>query len=266
MVPEIISVGCKVEIRVLQQARREENEVVKSQFFVTKVADVDHKKDIIVVTVPIVAGLPKLLEQNLRYDFIFVTEYGLYRAEGQCIGRKKEGEILLNVLALTSKTAKFQRREYYRESCSIPVDFVEISNEVANLGTITEIQKATKNDDTLPDYGTILDISGGGIRYSTPYKVRTDVYNLYLFQIGPDLEGEALVGDRDLNLGLRLVATNTHLLRKRQLVDVLKDANAEVLLNFDCCTDNSLSLHLSDFWICYSKTTSSVTHHWVKFM
>lgn len=186
MVPEIISVGCKVEIRVLQQARREENEVVKSKFFVTKVADVDHKKDIIVVTVPIVAGLPKLLEQNLRYDFIFVTEYGLYRAEGQCIGRKKEGEILLNVLALTSKTAKFQRREYYRESCSIPVDFVEISNEVANLGTITEIQKATKNDDTLPDYGTILDISGGGIRYSTPYKVRTDVYNLYLFQIGSE--------------------------------------------------------------------------------
>ena len=111
MVPEIISVGCKVEIRVLQQARREENEVVKSQFFVTKVADVDHKKDIIVVTVPIVAGLPKLLEQNLRYDFIFVTEYGLYRAEGQCIGRKKEGEILLNVLALTSKNSRAPKAE-----------------------------------------------------------------------------------------------------------------------------------------------------------
>ena len=186
MIPEIISIGCKVEIRIVQQARRANEDKSANVFYVTKVADVDRENNVLYIIAPVVSGLPKYLEANLRYDFIFVTEYGLYRAEGQCIGRKKEGEIMMNVIALTSKTAKFQRREYYRESCSIPVDFVEISDEVAKLDSIVEVQKASKEEQNLPDFGTILDISGGGIRYSTPAKVKTNVYNLYLFEIGQD--------------------------------------------------------------------------------
>ena len=36
------------------------------------------------------------------------------------------------------------------------------------------------------------------------------------------------------------------------------------LLYVDCCTDNSTCLHLSNLRICYSKTTSTMTHHWVE--
>lgn len=186
MISNIITIGCKVEIRIVQEARREAENPAAHNFYSTKVADIDRDNSVIYVTAPIEAGLPKYLQANIRYDFIFITEYGLYRAEGQCIGRKKEGEILLNAIALTTNTAKFQRREYYRESCSIPVDFVEISDEVAKFDNILDIQKASKEDATLPDFGTILDISGGGIRYSTPTKVKTNVYNLYLFEIGQE--------------------------------------------------------------------------------
>lgn len=186
MISNIITIGCKVEIRIVQEARRESSNNPGQKFMSSKVSDIDRDNSVVYITAPIEAGLPKYLESNLRYDFIFVTEYGLFRAEGQCIGRKKEGEILLNAIALTTNTAKFQRREYYRESCSIPVDFVEISEDVAKLDDILEIQKASKEDENLPDFGTILDISGGGIRYSTPTKVKTNVYNLYLFEIGRD--------------------------------------------------------------------------------
>ena len=37
-------------------------------------------------------------------------------------------------------------------------------------------------------------------------------------------------------------------------------------LNFDCCTDNSLCLHLSNLRICDCKTASTMTHHWVELM
>jgi len=186
MISNIITIGCKVEIRVLQEERREAGNPAANKFFTSKVSDIDRENSVIYITAPIDAGLPKYLEANLRYDFIFVTEFGLFRAEGQCIGRKREGEILLNAIALTTNTAKFQRREYYRESCNIPVDFVEISEEVAKFDDILDIEKATKEEEALPDFGTILDISGGGIRYSTPVKVKTNVYNLYLFEIGQE--------------------------------------------------------------------------------
>ena len=34
----------------------------------------------------------------------------------------------------------------------------------------------------------------------------------------------------------------------------------------DCSTDNSACLHLSNLWICYCKTASTVSHHWVELM
>ena len=37
-------------------------------------------------------------------------------------------------------------------------------------------------------------------------------------------------------------------------------------LYIDCCTDNSACLHLSNLWICYCKTASTVSHHWVELM
>ena len=39
-----------------------------------------------------------------------------------------------------------------------------------------------------------------------------------------------------------------------------------LFLNFDCSADNCLCLHLSDFRISYSKTTSTMSHHWVELM
>lgn len=186
MISNIITIGSRVEIRIVQESRREADNPEAHKYMSSKVADIDRDNSVIYMTAPIEGGIPRLLQQGIRYDFIFITEYGLYRAEGQCIGKKKDGEIVLNAIALTTNTAKFQRREYYRESCNIPVDFVEISEEVAKLDNILDIQEASKEDEVLPDFGTILDISGGGIRYSTPTKVKTNVYNLYLFEIGQE--------------------------------------------------------------------------------
>ena len=38
------------------------------------------------------------------------------------------------------------------------------------------------------------------------------------------------------------------------------------LLNIDCSSYNSSCLHLGNLWICYCKTASSVSHHWIKLM
>ena len=47
------------------------------------------------------------------------------------------------------------------------------------------------------------------------------------------LEGEALVSNRNANLGLGLMPANAHFLGEALFVDVLEKPDAEVLLNFD---------------------------------
>ena len=172
MISNIITIGCKVEIRIVQEARREAENPAAHNFYSTKVADIDRDNSVIYVTAPIEAGLPKYLQANIRYDFIFITEYGLYRAEGQCIGRKKEGEILLNAIALTTNTAKFQRREYYRLSCALEMSARPLEKEEK------EAMDANADIFLVPGLplkrSVVVDISGGGIRFISSFKYEPD--------------------------------------------------------------------------------------------
>lgn len=182
MIPEIISIGRKIEIRILQQMRQKDLPPDQVKVYNSKVADIDYERSIIYIYTPTNNSVPVSLDRDIRYVFIFYTDFGLYRAEGFCIGRKKEGNILLNAVALTTETAKFQRREYYRESCNIPVDFKEITENIEELSNIDMIREFLAGD-TETISGTILDISGGGIRFSSNVRLKTGVYNIYKFDI-----------------------------------------------------------------------------------
>ena len=100
----------------------------------------------IVIQAPISEGVINPLELNQRYGMSVYSEAGLFRSEVEVVKRFKEGNLYLIQLSLLSNLQKFQRRQYYRMDCILNFQYKD-------------------DDDTKWDEGTILDISGGGIRF-----------------------------------------------------------------------------------------------------
>ena len=76
------------------------------------------------------------------------------------------------------------------------------------------------------------------------------------------LEGEALVGNRNVNLGLGLMPANAHFLGEALFVDVLEKPDAEVLLDFDSGLNDFAGKGVRFFkeWVHdedYTKTTAA---------
>ena len=192
MIPEIIGIGRRVEIRILQQMRQKNLTPDKVHVYGSKIADIDYQKSIIYIYNPTSAGTPVILEREIRYVFIFYTESGLYSAEGFCIGRKMDGNIPLNAIAITSDVAKYQRREYYRESCSIPLQFKQIVKDPAKMKDDEIIAEFLTGPGEIKD-GTILDISGGGLRFKSDSRLVTGVYSIFRFEIMSKGQPEEMV-------------------------------------------------------------------------
>ena len=76
---------------------------------------------------------------------------------------------------LKTRLEKFQRREFYRYECSIDFKFFELTEEQADLATVEEIF-AQLRDEHFNDKirtGTIVDISGGGIRFNSDTELKS---------------------------------------------------------------------------------------------
>ena len=87
-----------------------------------------------------------------------------------------------------SPLKKFQRREFFRINKMIDLDYFHISDEVAALPTTEELFVITHNPDNHYEKynATILDISGGGIRFTTTEQLETDSYILSVFELMND--------------------------------------------------------------------------------
>ncbi|MDF2820705.1 MAG: uncharacterized protein K0R15_1146 [Clostridiales bacterium] len=110
------------------------------------------------ITIPILAGKVILLELDALYDVTFYIKKDIYGCEATVVSRGREGKVYFVVINLLTKLQKVQRRQYYRLALLFGFRFADESAE--------EVEWID---------GTVLDISGGGIRFMSKNKYEKNV-------------------------------------------------------------------------------------------
>ena len=129
-----------------------------------------------------------LLRTDLRYELVFTTENGLIRATGIFTERYKKDNFYLMKFKPQGPLEKYQRREFYRLDCYIPLSYVTLPPEADDLEKMSELRALLQKqrEEKVPSImgkGTILDISGGGIRFITTKDLKDVSFLLLTFPI-----------------------------------------------------------------------------------
>ena len=182
--------GHKVDIRVLQEVNRKDGEEVVT--YMSSIFDTTPTGEVL-INMPTNAGKIVVLSMDLRYEFIFNCTGNMYKAEGVVSGRAKKENFYLLRIKLTTPLVKFQRRQYYRLETMMPLMYLAIDEETALQENLEEVKQSVKatalSEETATGVGfvsrgmgTIMDISGGGIRFINENKLEDVEYMLMQFQ------------------------------------------------------------------------------------
>lgn len=176
--------GCKIDVVELKNPD-DENHVPES-YSSSLFSVVDN--DTVEIMSPQKANNIVPLHQGERYNLVFTTDKGMISATGVVLDRYKNSNFLLTKMQLVGRLSKYQRREFFRIDCMMPVRFLPLTPddlEMPNIATIRQnIQtKIDKGEKISEEYGTIIDISGGGIRLTAPYPMQNEERCLFDFDL-----------------------------------------------------------------------------------
>ena len=176
MVNNVIQIGNKIEMRAVERRMQTvdtmEDEVYISQFLQWS------DKDSAQIAVPIYKGRLLALRVDDVYELRFYTKGGLYRCRAKILKRtKEEGSAVVAEIKLVSALEKYQRRQYYRMNCIIPMTYAVLTETQLELyrekkRCLTQEQKqAVERKLEMQNIelkkATVLDISGGGVRFNS---------------------------------------------------------------------------------------------------
>ena len=187
MILDILKPGCRVDIRILQQLRQEQETGKVAQIFRSKVCDIKEGGKIQLL-MPMNGSKYILLPLDFRYEFVFYTERGLYRCEGMVTERFKSNNVFMINTRITTQPMKFQRREYYRYDCLMELEYVILTPEQEELQKVPEIEADILKKKQEKKGGFVLDISGGGVRFTSDEPC--EVGNVILMWINLQIHGE----------------------------------------------------------------------------
>jgi c-di-GMP-binding flagellar brake protein YcgR len=159
METELLEIGAKIELKSkyigLAEAEKEH------KVYVSQILDIKDSETI-VAAMPIQEGHVIPLEVGTILDAYFYTQKGIFQAQINVLSRGKERNIHIMEISLETPLTKFQRRQFYRLDCSIPLEIAILQDE--------EIKKYFDSGiepEQLDEYyvdAVIKDISGGGLR------------------------------------------------------------------------------------------------------
>lgn len=169
MVAKVIGIGNKVEFTKIQPVQNnDENAGIKKKIYVSQVYDiVDDTR--IKVSMPIENGHVVALAPNTRLDACFYTKKGLYHGRIVVVERMKEDNLHVMIIELQYELKKFQRRQYYRLSCTMDLQYRLMEDE--EISRFIEKKELPYVDEVHNlKYGVALDFSGGGVRFISDTK------------------------------------------------------------------------------------------------
>ncbi len=183
--------GQKVNIQIFQEASRDAAMGEGCTQYPSRVFDSLNKDGLLELEMPTKEGKLILLPLNIRYEFIFFVDNGMYKAQGTITDRFKRNNFYLIHVRITSDFVKYQRRQFYRLNCFIPVAFQGLDDRVEDMELLTDILDFTKSEESVKfpsARGDALDISGGGMRMVSNVYVKDANYFLLQFYI--DIQGK----------------------------------------------------------------------------
>lgn len=158
MIEKYLAPGYKIEMRYANhQAKQREGQMPKT--YISQIYDVISELDIEVL-MPIEQSKITLLPLNAVYTLIVYTPTGVYQCDAKVAERYKKDRTYLNRMHLVSEIKKYQRREYYRHNCSIPI-FTRKLNQQEIDDRLWDVEQQGIEGET-------IDISGGGVRFISP--------------------------------------------------------------------------------------------------
>jgi c-di-GMP-binding flagellar brake protein YcgR len=177
----IISVGNKADLRIMKH--RQTSDEIKKEYrtYKSKILDIIDDNTI-KLSMPIEGGNIILLPLGESFEIYFYTPNGLYQSKGKVTNKLKENNIFVILFELTTPIKKNQRREFFRYHCTIDMKYCAISEYESSLMLLEEIEDARgmKLD---WESGFIVDISGGGIRFTCQDEFLKDSYVLVKFNL-----------------------------------------------------------------------------------
>lgn len=157
MIERYLHPGDKVEIRFAQRmALTEDNAEQKYKIYLSKINQLLDEEQVEIL-MPIEQSRIALLPKNAVGIMVIYTSTGLYQCKVKIADRYKRDNAYLQVLELMSKIKRYQRREYYRYSCTVPIFSRCLTEEEKQSLIWDETQKGIE--------GSTLDIGGGGVHY-----------------------------------------------------------------------------------------------------
>lgn len=169
----VINVGDRIELTHVKSALRRK---VTENTYTSQLLDYDGLRTA-KISMPIYEGKVIPLELEDEFDLCFFNAAGLYRCRAKVIKRLREGNIHMAMMTFLSLPKKYQRRQFYRLDCHIPVRYRVISEQEK---TLRDFLNTTVFEDPalmeayerkLEEYqkgaqeAVLTDISGGGIRF-----------------------------------------------------------------------------------------------------
>ena len=175
MVSDIIKIGTKIDIMPDDVASTENDDY--NAIFHSKVQDIFPNGDL-EVDMPTVNGKLILLHNGVRYRVICYNDKATYLATAKVVDRYKSNNMFLLRLRFQTQFEKFQRREYFRCECTLDLKYVNITEEdIREMAVLREENRETLRVPPIHrifNDGVALDISGGGIRFTSRGPIKQD--------------------------------------------------------------------------------------------
>lgn len=177
MVTELLQIGNKIDICSLEKEDRKRADGKKVPILASQLESVEDNGELI-IRMPLYKGKLILLSLGSRYELMFYTRRGLYRAVCQVTDRYKEENLFMVKVMLKSNLTKFQRREYFRLECILGMQAFELSREDALTLNGVQLEARIKDPEIImtESSAVIVDISGGGIRFISEKKYEEGDY------------------------------------------------------------------------------------------
>lgn len=182
MANEVIPIGTKIE---MQSAGRKtiKTEPVASEIYISQLLQWSDTNQAL-IAVPTYQGRLIPLRLDDTYELQFVTSKGLFRCKGKVLNRSKtSNNIAVAEVKFTSALEKYQRRQFYRMNCIVPMTFsvlTEVQKDLykkkkrcLTLEQKLELDQKIKNQEIVFSKGVMLDISGGGMRFNSETKQKS---------------------------------------------------------------------------------------------
>lgn len=187
-VSDVIRIGDKIDVRLVQQIENSDKNGESPDVYRSQVLDIKENGNF-EIAMPTEKGRLILLPLGVRFEFVFYSYTGsLYKSIGQVVERyKKDGFYMLEIQLRTS-LEKFQRREFYRYSCTMDFVFYELNEEQKDTDSVDEIlQEMMDGEVTLPAcHGVMVDLSGGGMKFRSSYELKAGNRILVMLRLTND--------------------------------------------------------------------------------